>query len=68
MADALLGLGGMSDREGGRAMVAFFAIGPYGALAGLVLGAWMVLRFYGGYRRFAEILGGVVLVARRSPR
>ena len=25
VADALLGLGGMSDREGGRAMVAFFA-------------------------------------------
>ena len=63
VADTLLGLGGMSDREGGRAMVAFFAIGPFGALAGLLLGAWLVLRFYGGYRRFAEALGGVVVVA-----
>ncbi len=63
IADTLLGLGGMSDREGGRAMVAFFAIGPFGALAGLLVGAWLVLRFYGGYQRFAEALGGVVLVA-----
>ncbi len=63
VADALLGLGGMSDREGGRAMLAFFAFGPFGALAGLLLGAWLVLRFYGGYRRFAEALGGAAVVA-----
>ena len=31
VADFLLGLSGMSAREGGRAMVAFFAIGPFGA-------------------------------------
>jgi hypothetical protein len=30
VADFLLGLSGMSAREGGRAMVAFFAIGPFG--------------------------------------
>ena len=31
IADFLLGLGGMSAREGGRAMFAFFAVAPFGA-------------------------------------
>jgi len=43
VADFLLGLSGMSAREGGRAMVAFFAIGPFGALLGFGLGVWLVL-------------------------
>jgi hypothetical protein len=37
LADLLLGLGGMSDPEGGRAMIAFFTFGPFGGLVGLVL-------------------------------
>ncbi|ODT18474.1 MAG: hypothetical protein ABS54_16305 [Hyphomicrobium sp. SCN 65-11] len=32
---------GLSDFEGERAMVAFFAIGPVGGAIGLVLGLWM---------------------------
>ena len=31
---------GVSDFEGQRAMVAFFAIGPIGGLIGLILGVW----------------------------
>jgi MFS family permease len=42
-ANFVLGLTGMSEREGGRAMVAFFAVAPFGALAGLILGIWLVL-------------------------
>ena len=42
VADFLLGLSGMSAREGGRAMVAFFAIGPFGALLGFGLSVWLV--------------------------
>ncbi len=32
---------GLSDFEGERAMVAFFAVGPLGGLIGLLLGIWM---------------------------
>jgi hypothetical protein len=32
---------GLSDFEGERAMVAFFAIGPLGGLIGLILGLWI---------------------------
>ncbi len=35
------GLLGVSDFEGQRAMLAFFAIGPIGGLIGLVLGVWL---------------------------
>ncbi len=35
---------GLSDFEGERAMVAFFAIGPVGGLIGLVAGIWRGLR------------------------
>lgn len=31
---------GLSDFEGERAMVAFFAIGPAGGLIGLILAVW----------------------------
>ncbi len=63
LADLLLGLGGMSDREGGRAMVAFFTYGLFGGLAGLILGIWLVLRYFGGYTGFARIAGRGALVA-----
>jgi hypothetical protein len=57
LADVLLGLSGMSDREGYRAMVAFFTYGPFGAIAGLVLGLSLVFRYFGGYRSLAAIAG-----------
>jgi hypothetical protein len=44
-ANFVLGLTGMSEREGGRAMVAFFSVAPFGALAGLILGIWLVLHY-----------------------
>lgn len=37
---AIGGALGLSDFEGERAMVAFFAIGPVGGLIGLILGIW----------------------------
>jgi hypothetical protein len=67
VADFLLGLSGMSDREGGRAMVAFFAIGPFGALVGLGLGIWLALRQRGAGRSlgafFGALLTAVLLIA-----
>lgn len=62
LADFVLGLQGMSEREGGRAMVAFFTVAPFGALAGLILGVWLVLRYQGGYRGFANLAGRGALV------
>lgn len=62
LADFVLGLQGMSEREGGRAMVAFFAVAPFGALAGLIAGVWLVLRYQGGYRGFANLAGRGALV------
>lgn len=61
-ADFVLGLGGMSAREGGRAMYAFWGIGPFGAGVGLLLGSWLVLHFYGGYRSFGKLAGGSTIV------
>ncbi|MGA7456926.1 MAG: hypothetical protein WBW51_06320 [Methyloceanibacter sp.] len=60
VADFLLGLSGMSAREGGRAMVAFFAIGPFGALFGFGLGIWLVLRQRGAQRSLAAFAGAIV--------
>ena len=62
-ADSILGLLGMSGREGGRAMVAFFAIAPWGGIAGLILGIWLVLRTHGRYRGFGNLAGRGALVA-----
>jgi len=56
------GLAGVSDMEGGRAMLAFFGIAPFGGLAGLLLGIWLVLHYFGGYRGFAKLAGGGGLV------
>lgn len=44
---AFLGIGGLigvSDFEGQRAMLAFFAVGPVGGVIGLIVGAWAALR------------------------
>jgi MFS family permease len=60
VADFLLGLSGMSAREGGRAMVAFFAIGPFGALLGLGLGIWLVLHQRGAHRSLAAFAGALL--------
>ena len=60
VADFLLGLSGMSAREGGRAMVAFFAIAPFGALLGLGLGVWLVLHQRGTHRSIASFAGAVL--------
>jgi hypothetical protein len=54
VADFLLGLSGMSAREGGRAMVAFFAIGPFGGLLGLGIGVWLVLHRRGAHRAASQ--------------
>ena len=62
LANLLLGLRGMSDREGYRAMIAFFTFGPFGGLAGLSAGIWLVLRYFGGYTGFARIAGRGALV------
>jgi hypothetical protein len=37
------GMVGVSDFEGQRAMLAFFAVGPIGGVVGLVAGAWLAL-------------------------
>ena len=60
VADFLLGLSGMSAREGGRAMVAFFAIGPFGATLGFGLGVWLVLHQRGAHRSIAAFAGAIV--------
>ena len=65
-ADAILSVGGMSDINGGRAMVAFFTFAPFGAIAGLILGVWLALRRRIGNRSFAHLAG--LLRARCSAR
>ncbi len=44
---AFLGIGslaGVSDFEGKRAMLAFFAAGPVGGVVGFIAGIWAALR------------------------
>jgi MFS family permease len=60
IADFLLELSGMSAREGGRAMLAFFAYGPFGALVGFGLGVWLVLHQRGAHRSIAAVAGAIV--------
>jgi hypothetical protein len=38
------GMAGVSDFEGKRAMLAFFALGPIGGVVGLAVGLWAALR------------------------
>jgi hypothetical protein len=45
----LIGFGavlGVADRDGGLAMTAFFVIGPFAGLIGLIAGVWLALRRY----------------------
>jgi hypothetical protein len=39
------GMAGVSDFEGQRAMLAFFAVGPVGGVVGLIAGIWASLKF-----------------------
>ena len=39
------GMVGVSDFEGQRAMLAFFAVGPVGGVVGLIAGIWAALKF-----------------------
>jgi hypothetical protein len=41
---ALAAAAGMHDRDGGLAMSAFFFVGPFGGIAGLVTAVWLMLR------------------------
>jgi MFS family permease len=50
------------DREGGLGYFAFFFVGPIGGVIGLVLGVWLVLRFWGGHRGFVPLAGRGLLV------
>lgn len=38
-------------------MIAFISIAPFGALAGLLAGIYLVLRYRGVYRGFAGVAG-----------
>jgi hypothetical protein len=50
VADMLLAMSGMPDREGYRAMIAFFTFAPFGGLVGLLGGIALVLRRRGRHR------------------
>ena len=63
LADFALGLQGMSEREGYRAMVSFFYFAPLGAVAGLFAGSALVFRYHAGYRGLAAVIGRTALVA-----
>jgi hypothetical protein len=39
------GMIGVSDFEGQRPMLAFFAVGPIGGLVGLITGVWAAIKF-----------------------
>jgi MFS family permease len=56
------------DREGGFGYFAFFFVGPIGGVIGLVIGVWLVLRFWTGYRglplagRGLLVIGAIVAI------
>jgi hypothetical protein len=68
--NAILSVGGMSDINGGRAMVAFFTFAPFGAIAGLILGVWLVLRRRIGKPGLARVAGysALAVLPRRCRR
>jgi MFS family permease len=53
---------GMSNFEGAAGYFAAFVIGPVGGLIGLILGAWLVFRYKGGYRGFSAIAGRSAII------
>jgi len=62
VADTLLAMSGMPDREGYRAMIAFFTFAPFGGLMGLLGGIALVLRRRGRHRGLA-LAGRTALTA-----
>jgi len=50
------------DREGGLGYFAFFFVGPVVGVIGLVIGVWLVLRYWGGHRGFVALAGRGLLV------
>jgi hypothetical protein len=52
----------MSSFEGASGHFVAFVAGPVGAIGGLVLGMYLVLRFYGGFRGFSAVAGRMVLI------
>lgn len=55
--DAVMGWQGVSDFEGGRGMAAAFVFGPFGGLAGLILGIWFGLRRTGRRPGAGKLVG-----------
>src|SRR5512139_880660 len=52
----------MSSFEGASGYFVAFVAGPIGAIGGLVLGMYLVLRFHGGLRGFSAVAGRMVLI------
>jgi hypothetical protein len=61
----VMGLLGVSDFEGERAVTAFLLFGPVGGVAGIALGTWLALRLTGGEAPGPAVLrwGGVTIAA-----
>src|SRR5262245_48065259 len=52
----------MSSFEGASGYFVAFVAGPIGAIAGLVLGMYLVLRYYGGITGFPALAGRMALI------
>lgn len=52
----------MSSFEGASGYFVAFVAGPIGAIGGLVLGMYLVLRFHGGFSGFSAIAGRMILI------
>jgi hypothetical protein len=52
----------LPDREGALGFFAFFFVGPVAGIVGLVVGVWLVLRYWGGHRGAAPLAGRGLLV------
>jgi MFS family permease len=52
----------VSDREGAIGYFAFFFVGPIAGVIGLLVGVWLVLRYWGGHRAFPALAGRGLLV------
>lgn len=53
----------MSSFEGASGHFVAFVAGPIGAIAGLALGIYLMLRYYGGFSGFSAIAGRMALTA-----
>ncbi|MBI5321988.1 hypothetical protein [Bradyrhizobium sp.] len=52
----------MSSFEGASGYFVAFVTGPIGAICGLVLGMYLVLRFHGGFSGFSAMAGRMILI------